>query len=141
MTEFLRLIDVSYTEQQTTQRAQPISTLMMFRPSADAQLVLRGARIREAAVLVVRRSEGLSAPETLRALERAGFSVSGARPLDVLRKALNSEVRGVVKRPPSLLRSNHVYTYISESLSVRTLHRWNQRFPTLASGWRVRRAG
>jgi hypothetical protein len=141
MTEFLRLLDVSYSEQEGTQSAPPISTLAIFRPSANAQPVLRGARIREAAVLVVRHSEGLSAPEILRALERAGFSVLGARPLDVLRKALDSEVRGVVKRPPSLLRSDHTYTYIVESLSVRTLHRWNQRFPTLASGWRGRRAG
>jgi hypothetical protein len=141
MTEFLRLLDVSYGEQERTHRAHPISTLTIFRPSANAQPVLRGARIREAAVLVVRHSEGLSTLEVLRALERAGFSVLGARPLDVLRKALNSEVRGVMKRPPSLLRSDHTYTYIAESLSVRTLHRWNQRLPTLASGWRVRRAG
>ncbi len=136
-----RLIGVSYDEQEDLQRARQPLRATIFRPSADRTVELRGARIREAAVLVVSRSAGLSAPEILYTLERAGFSVSGARPLDVLRKALNSEVRGVVKRPPTLQRIDHMYTYIPESLSLRTLYRWNQRFPTLAMGWRSRHAG
>ncbi len=136
-----RLIGVSYDEQEKLQQARQPSRATIFHPSTDHTVELRGARIREAAVLMVSRSAGLSAPEVLFMLERAGFSVSGARPLDVLRKALNSEVRGVVKRPPTLQRIDHTYTYIPESLSLRTFHRWNQRFPTLSMGWRNRHAG
>jgi hypothetical protein len=134
------LIGESYDDQERLQRAQQPLRAMTFRPTADHPVELRGARIREAAVLVISRSAGLSAPEVLHALERAGFSVSGSRPLDTLRKALDSEVRGVVKRLPTLQRIDHTYTYLSGSLSLRTLYRWKQRFPTLKTPWLTRRA-
>jgi hypothetical protein len=140
LAEFPGLLGVSYDEQLKLQNGQQRPAVAVFRPMNDALVALRGARIREAAVLTFCRSEGLSAPETMRLLERAGFAVMGARPLDVLRKALDSEVRGVVKRPPTLARSNNRYTYIRGSLSPRTIQRWNQRFPTLSSGPRFRHA-
>jgi hypothetical protein len=61
------------------------------------------------------------------------ISVVGVRPVDVLRKALQQETVGVMKRPRTLRRQYHMYTYIPGTLSERTLYRWSQRFPTLGS--------
>jgi hypothetical protein len=100
MTEFSELLVISYDVQFSIPTTPPVSTVERFIPLPGHLITLSGSRLREAAVLLIRNSPvanqyGLSAPETLWYLRQAGFSVAGVRPLDVLRKALQQEVKGL----------------------------------------------
>jgi hypothetical protein len=138
MNEFTQLIVSSHDAQSNLPQRPPRPSIATMIPQTGRLLPVSGSRLRECAVLIIRNPpaaapNGLTASETLWYLRQAGFAVGGVRPVDVLRKALQQETVGVMKRPPTLCCQYRMYTYIPGSLSERTLYRWSQRFPTLAS--------
>jgi hypothetical protein len=70
--------------------------------------------------------------EALAYLLARGFVIESARSLEVVRKALKAEAKGVRDRGPSLMKSpDNTYTYRKGSLTDRTLKRWRIQFPTV----------
>jgi hypothetical protein len=112
--------------------APPPVPTSRYYPTAGSPIELTGARIRQAAVLVIRGRPASDLAMVTWALNRRGFVVAGVRPREVLRKALAAELVGVVGRGPTLRMADGKYTYIEGSLNGRTRRRWEFLFPTLA---------
>jgi hypothetical protein len=122
MNEFTQLIVSSHDAQSNLPQCPPRPSIATMIPQTGRLLPVSGSRLRECAVLIIRNPpaaapNGLTASETLWYLRQAGFAVGGVRPVDVLRKALQQETVGVMKRPPTLCCQYRMYTYIPGSLS------------------------
>ncbi len=130
---FRRLRLESWERQLADDPPLPQRSSKRFEPTRENVVELRGPRIREAGVLVIRSRAASDLATVMWMLNRKGFVVAGTRPREVLRKALNQEVRGVVGRAPTLvLDKESRYRFIDGSLTGRTRRRWEFQFPTLA---------
>jgi hypothetical protein len=101
-------------------------------PAPGALVAVCGAQLRRASVLILLcrgRSTSLQVHNTL---TRNGFTVSGKRPAERVRKALVLECAGTALRPPAVTRSTDGYFSADRTLLTdRTRQRWMQEFPTL----------
>ncbi len=101
-------------------------------PTVNEPEFVWSARLRRAVVLTCIRHGSVNPVEALAYLTEMGFVVAGDRPLEVVRKALNAEARGIYKRAPSLVKlPDNTYAYRSGSLTDRSLKRWHMQFPTI----------
>jgi hypothetical protein len=104
-----------------------------LRPTKGRPITLTGARLREAAVLVIRSRRAIDLESVMWMLETNGFVIGGKRPVEVLRKAVLREVIGVHNRIPTVRVTEQGYQFVAASLNDRTRRRWEYRFPTLAT--------
>jgi hypothetical protein len=130
---FKRLRLESWERQLADDPPAPRRSPRRFEPTIENFVELRGPRIREASVLIIRSRPRSDLAKIMWLLNRRGFVVAGKRPREVLRKALEQEIRGVVGRVPTLrVDDAGRYEFIDGSLTGRTRRRWEFLFPTLA---------
>jgi hypothetical protein len=95
-------------------------------------MVISGARLRHAVVVIARVTGPVAPSEVLAHLKSAEFCVPGLRPLEIVRSALKAEARGVHGRPASLRRTpENLFAFVPGSLTERTIQRWEMQFAVL----------
>jgi hypothetical protein len=101
-------------------------------PTTTEAIYLTRGKLRRALVMIAMRNGPITPREALKHLSERGFEIESARPLEVVRKALKAESKGVRDLRPTLARNvDNTYTYRSNSLTPRTHKRWRMQFPTL----------